>query len=127
MDYGLIGTVAVCVVIAVIGILAVKFSVTYKVNWADRQKVKDEKMRLKIKSNCPHALIEHFDKNTGRIQLRSTFSKPFGVFYATCEMCGHRISDLSYPEQNLERWTKDIDGLLAKLKEHQKLGKKYLG
>lgn len=125
MDYGIIGTVAVCVIIAVIGIVSIRLTRNVKIDWVERQKLKDEKMRLKLKGICPHTLIEDFNKDTGKITLRSGFVKPPMSFYMTCEMCGFQTPNLDFPQEVLERWANNHNGLIERLKEHRKLTEKY--
>ena len=43
MDYGLILTVLAITVIVVLGVIAIRFTVNLKIDWAERQKIKTKK------------------------------------------------------------------------------------
>lgn len=126
MDYGLIGTIAIIVVIIAIGIIAVKFSFNLKIDWAKRQNRKDKKMRLKLINTCPHATIESFDKETGKGVIRNLYVSPPMSFSHTCEWCGHTTQSLHHIESNMKRWGSDLMALVKQIDEYNKLGKKYL-
>lgn len=131
MDYGLIGTVAAIVLIitvgAIITMIAIKFSFNFKIDWAERQKIKDEKMRLKLKNVCPHTLIESFDGDTGKGVIQSQFFQPSMSMTYTCRLCGYKTQDEEYVWNSIKIWEKDLWGLKEQIEEYQKLAKKYLG
>lgn len=113
-------------VIVVLGIIAIKFTVSFKIDWVARQKRKDEKMRLKLKNICPHTSVESVDKNSGKIVIKNQFFKPAMTFFHTCQWCGLQTQNTEYIAESMVKWQSDPNGLIKQMEEYGKLVEKYL-
>ena len=96
MDISILIYVIAGIVIAVLGILAVKIVLKFDVNkWHERR---DRKTSMRLQNTCPHMSVEYIDE-TNKFRVRSFFVTPSGTLAWICSQCGLSLpSELMIPE-----------------------------
>ena len=101
-------------------IVAFRARISFDVNeWHKRR---DEKLKSKLKSLCPH--VEPIITNDGDYGIRTTYVSPAGTINWHCQRCGHTVYDESAVDENSEYWASHPKDLQARRKKVRKTAKK---
>ena len=94
--------IAFCILMAVVGITAIKIGFTFDINeWL---KSREEKQKDKLKNICPHVFIENID---GNLTIQSSKISPSGTDAWQCRQCG-LVSYAGTSKEEIEYWKNNI-------------------
>lgn len=104
-----------------LSVIAVKVTLSFDIN--EYLKSRDEKLKGKIRSYCPHVAIKEIDDKIG---IQSTFISPSGTLNWICQRCGLQIFHLDQGDESrrLKYFLENPKKLTKQDREFQKLAKK---
>lgn len=108
------------IIVLVLGVIAVRVSLTFDINkFLERR---DKKLSQRLKNTCTH--LEMLPTEDGQFQIRSLFESPPGTLKWQCQRCGLIANHDNDFESRAEYYSKNPEKYLAKYKEFHKLLKK---
>jgi len=80
------GEMVIFLIIAIIGVVTIRFSFTFDINKS--REAKQESYRQRLINACPH--VKNFVDEYGQHGLQSTYISPPGTIVWQCQRCGHQ-------------------------------------
>ena len=107
------------IILAALAVFAIKGNIKFDLNqWhKDRRQALEENLSLL----CPHVRII---KHEGKTGVTSLFVSPSGTLAWQCEVCGKVVNSPNYSEENNRYWVNNVDALIKRNKQMNKLAKK---
>lgn len=122
MDISAVFYVLGGIVVAVLGILAIRVVASFDVNkWLER---KDNKMVVRLQNACPHTHVEFVEADGGmQFLVKSFFESPVGTLDWVCAQCKQVLHSQSFVP-NLPTNEAEVKAVMEQQKIYLKLGKK---
>ena len=107
------------IILAILAVFAIKGNVKFDLN----QWLKDRRQALEtnLRALCPHVNVV---KHEGKTAIRPLFVSPPGTAAWRCERCGVVVNDPDYVDEICQYWIDNIDALVKRNEQMNKLAKK---
>ena len=115
----LINTIMVVVVI-LIGVVLIKFVVSFDLN--KYLEFRNKRRKEIFQANCPHCVIEYTD---GEFSIKSLFHSPLGRIQWQCSRCAKIVDVEKSAIDSLDFWTRNPKLLLMRQKRIAKLARRF--
>ena len=110
--------------LAIIGMFLMAFAIKGNIKFDLNQWHKDRRQALEanLRALCPHVNV--LIKHEGKLEIRSLFFSPSGTAALRCQACGVIVHDSSYAAEISQYWIDNIDALVKRNEQREKLAKK---
>ncbi len=109
--------------LAIIGMFLMAFAIKGNIKFDLNQWHKDKRQELEtnLKVLCPHVRIMN---RGGKPEVKPLFFNPPNTLVLQCQGCGKVVKDPDYAEDNCRYWANNIDALIKRNEQREKLAKK---